>query len=257
MTTPAGTTRHMVHDQFSAVAANYARSKVHAQGKDLTALARIAQLTGQESVLDAGCGPGPVAMKLAPEAGSVTAVDFSETMLQVARTEAAARGLTQIRFQRSDLEAVPFPDASFDRVVSRYSAHHWLTPHAVLQEFRRLVNVSGHLVLCDVMAPEEPVLDTFLNALELLRDPSHVRDHSTSQWQGMLETAGFEPRVAFTWDLRLEFGPWVQRIATSTARIAALKRLWDDAGADVRAAFQLEEDYTFTVPGAILAGRPR
>ncbi len=257
MTSSAETTRHMVHDQFSAVAANYARSQVHAQGADLPALTRIARLTGKEAVLDAGCGPGPVAMQLAPVAGSVTAIDFAEAMLEVARTEAAARGLTGIRFRRSDLEDVPFPDASFDRVVSRYSAHHWLAPHAVLQEFRRLVTPDGRLVLCDVMAPEEPVLDTFLNALELLRDPSHVRDHSTAQWQSMLDTAGFEPQVAFTWDLRLEFGPWVQRIATSAARIAAIQRLWDDAGADVRTAFRLEEDYTFTVPGVILSGQPR
>lgn len=257
MTTSAETTRHMVHDQFSAVAANYARSKVHAQGEDLAALVEITQLTGKEAVLDAGCGPGPVAMQLAPDAGSVTAVDFSDAMLQVARTEVAARGLTGIYFHHSDLEFMPFPDASFDRVVSRYSAHHWLAPQVVLQEFRRLVRDEGHIVLCDVMAPEEPVLDTFLNALELLRDPSHVRDHSISQWQAMLDAAGFEPMIAFTWALRLEFKPWVQRIATTQARITAIRRLWDDAGADVRTAFKLEEDYTFTIPGVILTGKPR
>ncbi len=257
MTATPATIRHLVHDQFSTVAANYASSSVHTQGEDLAALVQITQLTGQESVLDAGCGPGAVAMQLAPYADTVTAVDFSDAMLQVARAEAAARGFTGIRFKRSDLEAMPYSDASFDRIISRYSAHHWQTPSAVLQEFRRLMYMGGHLILCDVMAPEEPVLDTFLNTLELLRDPSHVRDHSISQWQAMLDTAGFESQVAFTWDLRLEFKPWVQRIATSAARISALRHLWDDTSADVRTAFRLETDYTFTVPGVMIAAEPR
>lgn len=249
-------TSHLVHERFSSVADHYAHSKVHAQGDDLPALLRTAGLTGRETVLDAGCGPGPVTLKLAPDADQVTAVDFSQAMLDVARREVRARDLENVRFERSDIETMPFASASFDRVVSRYSAHHWPRPVAVLREFRRLVKSDGWIVLCDTMAPPEPVLDTFMNALEVLRDPSHVRDHSIAQWMSMFAEADLKPEVAFTWDLRLEFTPWVTRMETPAERITAIQSLFDGAGADVRRAFRQEADYTFTVPGVILRGTP-
>lgn len=256
MNDTADTTQALVHTQFSAVAENYARSKVHAQGEDLPVLVRQARLAGTESVLDAGCGPGPVAMTLAPHVRGVTAVDFSQSMLDVAAASAAARGLANIAFEHGDIAAMPFAPASFDRIVSRYSAHHWLQPARILQEFRRLVKPDGFILLCDVMADAEPVLDTFLNALEILRDPSHVRDHTQAQWQQMFVQTGFAPDRVHAWALRLEFEPWVTRMATPAVRIAALRHLLDGAGADVRAALRVEADYTFTVPCAILRGTP-
>ncbi len=53
---------------------------------------------------------------------------------------------------------------------------------AVVAELARLLLPSGRLLLVDVMADPDPLLDNLLNALEILRDPSHVRDHSQAQW---------------------------------------------------------------------------
>ena len=249
-------TQRRVHAQFSSVAAHYAQSQVHAQGQDLPAILRLAQLTGQESVLDAGCGPGPVAMTLAPAARTVTAVDFSAAMLDVAQAAAHRRGLRNIQFRRRALEDLAGGGERFDRIVTRYSAHHWPQPERVLRTFRSLIAPDGLVLLCDVMASETPVLDTFLNAIEILRDPSHVRDHAPSQWMRMLTEAGFVPAIAHEWALRLEFEPWIARMETAPARVQALKLLFDGAGADVRAAFKVEADYTFTVPGVVVSARP-
>ena len=92
-----GTTPQLVREQFAAVARNYAVSKVHAHGEDLPVLLQLAQLSGRETVLDAGCGPGPVTLQLAPHAGSVTSVDFTPSMLEVAKESAAAQNLTNVR----------------------------------------------------------------------------------------------------------------------------------------------------------------
>lgn len=254
--TPSRSTTHLVHDTFSAVAEQYAVSTVHAQGEDLPVIRRLAALTGSEQVLDAGCGPGPVSLLLAPAAARVTAVDLSEPMLDRAQRTAAERSLTNIEFHRGNLADLPWPDESFDLIVSRYAAHHWPDPQAVVTELARLLSPSGRLLLVDVMADPDPLLDTFLNALEILRDPSHVRDHSQAQWQAICQEAGLVAVPEFGWHLRLEFGPWITRIQTPEARVAALRELLDEASAEVRRAFRIEDDHSFTVPSAILSARP-
>ena len=252
---PPRSTTHLVHDTFSAVAEQYAVSQVHAQGDDLVEIERLAALSGSEKVLDAGCGPGPISLLLAPAVAQVTAVDLSQAMLHKARQTAADRKLTNIEFRLGNLANLPWPDQTFDLIVSRYAAHHWPNPQAVMYELARLLRPNGHMLLVDVMADPDPLLDTFLNALEILRDPSHVRDHSVSQWQGMCQAANLVAQPAFSWALRLEFLPWVTRIQTPEPRIAALKELVDGASTEVRQAFQIEPDRTFTVPAAILSVR--
>ena len=52
---------------------------------------------------------------------------------------------------------------------------------------------GGRAVFMDVVAPERPVLDSFLQTLEMLRDPSHVRNYTVSEWTRFLAAAGFTP----------------------------------------------------------------
>ena len=251
-----GDTPQLVREQFAAVARNYAVSKVHAQGEDLPVILQLALLSGQERVLDAGCGPGPVTLKLAPHTKTVTSVDFTPSMLGVAKESVAAQNLLNVEFQLSSLEDFAAPAASFDRIVTRYSAHHWPDPLKVLHRFRKTISPGGFLLLCDVMASEIPVLDTFLQAVEILRDPSHVRDHTAQQWQAMCRSAGFKSEIVYRWPLRLEFGSWVERMATPIERIKALHQLFEGAGADVKTEFDVAADYSFTVPCAILRADP-
>ena len=256
MADPDDSTLQLVREQFAAVARNYAVSKVHAQGEDLSVLLKLARLSGRETVLDAGCGPGPVTLQLAPHAGSVTAVDFTPSMLEVAQEAAAAQNLSNVEFQLGSLEDLDVPEAVFDRIVTRYSAHHWPNPHKVLRRFRRAIKPDGYLLLSDVMASEVPVLDTFLQAAEILRDPSHVRDHTALQWQEMCRSAGFRSQMVHRWPLRLEFRSWVERMATTSERIKALHQLFEGAGADVKTAFAIAADGSFTVPCGILRADP-
>jgi SAM-dependent methyltransferase len=157
--------------------------------------------------------------------------------------------------QHGDVEKLPFDDASFDIVVSRYSAHHWPHPSLALAEFARVLKPGGQFILSDIVAAEDPTLDTFLQTVELLRDPSHVRDHNVSQWQTMLHVAGFVAEVAFTWELPLDFESWVKRMATPVAYIAILKSLFDGAPSEVRNAMNVQPDYRFQIPGALFRGR--
>src|SRR5215211_1006015 len=114
--------KNSVQKQFAPVAANYATSTVHIAGPDLTAMLAAADARPDQRALDAGCGTGHTALAFAPQLTEVVALDLTEAMLAQGRKLARDRGITNVTFQRGDVERMPFPDASFDLVTSRYSA---------------------------------------------------------------------------------------------------------------------------------------
>ncbi len=243
---------------FGGAAAAYAVSAVHVGGPDLEAMLAAAELGGSERVLDVGCGPGHTALAFAARAAEVVALDLTDAMLEQGRRLAAARGLANVRFERGDAASLPFPAGAFDVVTSRLSAHHYADPAAVLHEVARVLAPGGRLLLVDCVAPEEPARDTFLNAFELLRDPSHVRDHRVSEWCALLRAARLSPELLGRWTLHQEFEPWVERVGTSPDAVAGLRALFDAAPDEVRGAFGIRGrgDYAFALEVALLRGRP-
>jgi ubiquinone/menaquinone biosynthesis C-methylase UbiE len=244
-----------VQRQFTPVAANYATSAVHMAGPDLSAMLSAAALRGGERVLDAGCGTGHTALAFAPHVHEVVALDLTEAMLAQGRKLAKQRDIANVTFKRGDVEHMPFEDASFDLVTSRYSAHHYPHPLAAVREFARVLKPGGVALLVDVVSPDEPAQDTFLNAIELLRDPSHVRDHTVGQWQQLLHAAGFAAEALGHWPLRLEFESWVARMNTPFLAITQIRALIEGAPREVRAGLAIEEGFSFSVPTALIRGR--
>jgi ubiquinone/menaquinone biosynthesis C-methylase UbiE len=240
-----------VQQQFGSVAEQYSTSAVHTSGADLTRMVEIAALKGTEYVLDAGCGAGHTALAFAPHVTQVVAYDLTPSMLEQVERLAGERGIGNVVTRRGDVETLSFEDASFDLVVSRYSAHHWANPLAALREFKRVLKPSGQFILSDIVAFPVPLLDTFLQTIELLRDTSHVRDHSIKQWMEMLHDAGFSAEVSFEWMLPLNFDAWVTRMATPPQNVQMLRTLFDGVSDEVRAAMAVQPDYTFSIPGAL------
>lgn len=247
--------QEFVQKQFGSVAENYRTSAVHARGEDLNRMVEAAQLTGTERVLDAGCGAGHTALALAPHAAQVVAYDLTPTMLEQVEQLAAERGLSNVVTLAGDVEHLPFDEGEFDLVVSRYSAHHWGNPAAALRQLRRALKPGGRFILSDIVARDEAVIDSYLQTIEILRDPSHVRDHTVGQWQTMLDDAGFDAEVIFRWRLPLNFDAWVARMATPAAHVSMIKTLFNIAPGEVRAAFEIQPDYTFTLDGALVLAR--
>jgi len=112
-----------------------------------------AQIKPGERILDVGCGTGDLtllAKKVAGPSGQVAGLDAAPEMIEVARGKAAHKQ-TDVDFRVGVVERLPFPDGSFDVVLSSLMMHHLpddLKPQA-LAEIRRVVKPNGRLLIVD------------------------------------------------------------------------------------------------------------
>jgi SAM-dependent methyltransferase len=123
------------------------------------------------SLLDVGCGPGTLTADLAARVapGRVTAVEVTEEVLDLARAEAEARGVTTIDFVVGDVHRLQFPDGRFDVVHAHQVLQHVAHPVQALREMRRVCVPGGVVAARDsdyagfVWFPRIPELDIWLD----------------------------------------------------------------------------------------------
>ncbi len=104
-------------------------------------------------VLDVGCGPGHLANRLARDHDlEVTGLDLDPAMIERARANADRSVATNLRptFEVASVSALPFPDRSFDLVVSTLSMHHWADATAGQAEIGRVLRPGGRALIWDI-----------------------------------------------------------------------------------------------------------
>lgn len=242
----------VVDRQFGGRADAYVASAAHSAGVDLDRIEAVARQATGGIALDLGCGGGHVAYRVAPHMARVVATDLSPRMLAAVEAEAARRGLGNIETCEAPAETLPFADGRFDLTLCRFSAHHWRDLDAGLGEARRVTKAGGRGVFVDVTAPADPLLDTHLQAVELLRDPSHVRDYRLDEWLAALGRAGFEVTGLATHRLPMAFDDWTARMATPPVQVAAIRALQEGASTAIIDAFAIAGDGSFTIDVAAI-----
>jgi 2-polyprenyl-3-methyl-5-hydroxy-6-metoxy-1,4-benzoquinol methylase len=112
-------------------------------------LSAVRDLVGKR-VLEIGCGRGGFACWLAsqqPPAGEVVAADFSPAAVRKGKLFSAERGLTRIRWEVMDIQAIAHEDESFDTVISCETIEHVPNPQKAVQELSRILRPGGRLFL--------------------------------------------------------------------------------------------------------------
>lgn len=232
-----------IRRHFAATAAAYVTSEQHARGDDLALLVNLARPKATDRVLDIATGAGHTALALAPHVAEVVATDLTAEMLEAAHAFISKKGVSNVRFEAADAEALPFPDASFDIVTSRIAPHHFPAPETFVREAARVLKPEGRFVLDDNMAPEAPELDEFMNRVEKWRDPNHVRAYRQSEWTRWIEQAGLvvvsqEP-LAFK---RHPYAAWTGRSQTPLEVVEELEQWLLGAPAHLRDYFRIESE---------------
>jgi ubiquinone/menaquinone biosynthesis C-methylase UbiE len=202
-----GRTRAM----FGRVASKYRCSTDHTDVEDLDLLFTGLAIDPGHRVLDVATGGGHTAAALAERCRLVVASDLTPPMLREARVLAVEHRAANIVCVAADAEAIPFRDGAFDRVTCRIAPHHFPDVRTALSEMARVTCPGGRIGIIDSVVPGEPSLDAFLNGIERVRDPSHVRSYRVEEWLEFLSGAGLLLlQTASLWKTH-SFPEWVAR----------------------------------------------
>jgi len=125
------------------------RSRYEAIAREIAA-----EAPAHAAVLDVGCGPAEILVRLARLSPTLrlTGVDVDGPMIDRARRK-AARARVAPTLVVADAAALPFEDGSFDLVVSSFAVHHWPDPHAGLAEVMRVLKPGGRAIIWDIAPP--------------------------------------------------------------------------------------------------------
>ncbi len=191
-------------DQFTRQAMPFSTANTITDANALRMIVEAGAPGPNDSVLDVACGGGIVVCAFAPEVKCATGIDMTPAMLDRARQLAAEKGIGNVSWDQGDVGSLPYADARFDIVVTRFSMHHFLDPIAVLREMMRVCAPGGRVVVVDMYASEDPAKAVEWNRLEKLRDPSHVRCLTLPELKGLFGRVGLPEAQATYYELRDE-----------------------------------------------------
>ncbi len=164
----------------------------YADAADLAWMLKELPLSREATCLDIATGTGEFARALAPHVASVIGLDATDAMLQQGRSFIAQAGIDNISFQKGIVQELPFRDEAFDIVSSRYAFHHFADPKPVFAEMVRVCKTGGHVIIVDIIVPEESTAAEY-NYYEWLCDPSHTRCLTFDEFCGYTRLFGLEP----------------------------------------------------------------
>ncbi len=186
----------LIIDQFTKQAIPFANLAAHSHEETFKLLFTLSNASDKDTVLDVACGPGLLACEFAKATLHVTGIDLTPAMIEQAKILQQQKGMNNITWDIGDVTHLPYDDASFSLVVTRYSFHHMIDPALVLDEMKRVCHPGGRVVIVDV-TPQADKINAY-NYVEKLRDPSHVRALTFEELHEMIDKAGlFTKRVGF------------------------------------------------------------
>jgi ubiquinone/menaquinone biosynthesis C-methylase UbiE len=257
-----------VQKQFGAHAAAYATSRVHAKGASLARVVDLVKPQKTWRALDIATGAGHTAAAFAPHVAHVIASDITTEMLTEADKLAKERGFANMETTEADAEALPFADDAFNLVTSRIAPHHFPHPAKFVAEVARVLAAGGVFALVDNIAPDAQSTPGFTdaeladaaaayNAFEKLRDPSHGRCLSMSEWASLMAANGFTVGHVERIAKDMEFDPWARRLGCDDATTARLNDMLTKAKPALAAFLKPRTEngeLWFTLDEAILIG---
>jgi ubiquinone/menaquinone biosynthesis C-methylase UbiE len=163
----------LIIDQFTKQAIPFTQNASHSAEYAIKRLVRLSNVSKKDIVLDVACGSGLVSCELAKVAHHIIGIDITPAMIEQANLLRQEKNLCNIKYEIGDVTHLPYGDASFSIVVTRYSFHHLVDPSSVLGEMKRVCMRKGRVIVIDA-TPASDKVDMY-NYVEKLRDPSHVK----------------------------------------------------------------------------------
>jgi ubiquinone/menaquinone biosynthesis C-methylase UbiE len=213
---------HRVKKEFTRQAKSMQESLIFTNTEILKRIRSAVLVQGDDScVLDLGCGPGILTTAIGSSVTQIVALDITPQMIEQARAKSQAHGLDNVHFTIGAVENLPFQDHTFDVIVTRLTLHHFHSPLSAIAEMIPKLRDGGRLVIADIVSSENREEAELHNALEILRDPSHVKMLSLQAIRDLVESLNLTISDIQQWRNEREFQEWV-RITNAPERIKPL-----------------------------------
>ncbi|GBE14319.1 putative methyltransferase YcgJ [bacterium BMS3Abin14] len=232
---------------FSGSAERYFKSTDHQTGPDLDFIRETAGRAMPAVTVDVATGPGHALKAAAPFSGFCLASDLTREMLEVARKHLSGAGLNHVRYAQARAHELPLPDDSADLLTCRIACHHFPSVPEFLREARRALKYNGTFVMIDSIVPSDRDAASFMNRVERLRDPSHVRSFDLNQWREFFRVEGFIVRTVRTFQRTHPFREWGARVGLKGEGLENIEAVFRDAPEGIKEIFRIE-----TGPGGVV-----
>jgi SAM-dependent methyltransferase len=217
--------RLTARQQFQRRPAAYAMPASPSDQKFIAFMIAVSGVGKTDQVLELACGRGATTLAFAERCGHAVGVDVAEEPLQLARTAAAERSVSNVDFIVSEVERLSFDDDTFNGALCRFSFHHLVNPARVFAELARVVAPGGWMVIADMVASEDPAKAEFHNQMERLCDPTHSRTLPASEFEGMFAEHGFRTALKVERDARLSLDDWIRFGGASPENAVKLREM--------------------------------
>ena len=254
--------KELVQQRFGANAANYVGSTVHAKGASLEGLVNAVQPDSSWTGVDIATGAGHTAIAFAPHVSHMLATDLTEEMLEQVRKLVKEKGLGNVDTAHADAEAMPFEDGAFDLVTCRIAPHHFPDIAKFVAECHRVLKPGGKFALVDNVSPDSTTTPGFndaelqeaaasYNTFEKVRDPSHGRAWTPTEWLDCMTATGFQVTHQELLDKAMSFKAWCKNQSVPEDLVPGLAEMLNQAtpafSAYIRPVEKDDGDIGFTI----------
>jgi ubiquinone/menaquinone biosynthesis C-methylase UbiE len=167
--------KELAAEQFDRQAEKFSNWSVTRNLEYMEAYFNFCGMTPDDDLLDVACGTGEFSLFCASRIRSVTGVDLSRRMIEIADLQAREANRTNIRWVCHDVEDLPMSDNAFSVVTCKSTFHHLDDPEAVLREMIRCCREGGKISIQDIVSYENQRVNDFFEKMEREIDASHQR----------------------------------------------------------------------------------
>ena len=220
--------KDIVKRQFDLQAQKFSDWSVTRNEEYMKAYFEFIGFRKEDELLDVACGTGDFAIFCARRIKRVHGIDISQGVIELAKKKAQANGLTNISFECHDVENIPCADSSFSVVQCRSAFHHMDDYPRVFKEMLRCCRPNGRLAVQDIMAYEDPEVNSFFEALEKEVDVSHNATLNRREFIDLLDRNQVEVIRSWVVEIELNFREYLGHAVQSEGGVERIGGLLEE-----------------------------
>lgn len=209
-------------EPWDLVAAGYAETTMQAFAHYVDEAVAASRLKAGATVLDVACGPGTLALRVAPKASVVHGIDFSPAMLDIFRQHAESAGHKNIVIRHGDAQALPYADDMFDAAFSIFGLMFFPDRRKGFAEIHRTLKAGGSVAVTS-WAPvdQSPAMQIMFGAIRAIKpdlpEPQRVIDslENPDTFKQEMHDAGFREVT-------------IQCVRKAAFPVISIPKFWDE-----------------------------